>query len=182
MLRGQADTVRKAAVEDLLAPLRLGGRTAYAGEAVTVTEHSLQAATAAERDGASAALTVACLLHDIGWVLRGGPRPHEVRGSAFLAEFFGPAVTDPVRLHVLAKRYLCTVDGGYDSTLSPASRHTLRQQGGILDDAGLACLDAEPRANDAIRLRLYDDQAKVPDAETPDLGHFASLMTELFCR
>lgn len=172
--------MRNAAVDDLLAPLSTRGRTAYAGEPVTVTDHSLQAATAAERDEAPAALTVACLLHDIGWVLMGGPRPHEVRGSAFLAEFFAPPVTDPVRLHVVAKRYLCTVDGDYASTLSPASRRTFRIQGGALDDRGLAAFEAEPHANDAVRLRHYDDQAKVPDAPTADLAHFAPLVSALF--
>jgi gamma-butyrobetaine dioxygenase len=147
-----------------------------------VTDHSLQAAAAAERDGASGPLTVASLLHDIGWVLKGGPRPHEVRGSAFLGEFFGPEVTDPVRLHVLAKRYLCTVDGNYESTLSEGSRRTLVVQGGRLDDRDLASFDAEPYANDAILLRLYDDQAKVQGAETPDLDHFAPLISRLFYR
>jgi gamma-butyrobetaine dioxygenase len=174
--------VHRTAIDDLLDPLRTGGRTAYAGEPVSVTDHSLQTAAAAEGDGASDALTVASLFHDIGWALRGGPRPHEVRGSTFLAQFFGPVVTDPVRLHVLAKRYLCTVDEDYESTLSEASRHTLGLQGGSLDDHGLASFDAETYANDAILLRRYDDQAKVPDAETPDLAHFAPLISELLVR
>jgi gamma-butyrobetaine dioxygenase len=147
-----------------------------------VTDHSLQTAAAAERDGASDALTVASLFHDIGWVLNSGPRPHEVRGSIFLAEFFGPLVTEPMRLHVMAKRYLCTVDEDYESTLSEASRRTLRLQGGRLDDGGLASFDAETHAQDAILLRGYDDQAKVPNAETPDLAHFAPLISELCCR
>jgi len=174
--------VHKSAIDDLLGPLRTGGRTAYAGEPVSVTDHSLQTAAAAACDGASGALTVASLFHDIGWVLKGGPRAHEVRGSIFLAQFFGPVVADPVRLHVLAKRYLCTVDEDYESTLSEASRQTLRLQGGRLDDRGLASFDAETQAKEAILLRLYDDQAKVPNAETPDLAHFIPLISELCCR
>jgi gamma-butyrobetaine dioxygenase len=172
----------RTAIDDLLDPLRTGGRTTYGGEPVSVTEHSLQTAAAAEGDGASAALTVASLFHDIGWVLRGEPRPHEVRGSNFLSEFFGPEVTDPVRLHVPAKRYLCTVDEDYESTLSDASRHTLRLQGGRLDEGVLASFEAETHAEDSIRLRRYDDQAKVPDAVTPDLAHFAPLISELLAR
>ena len=174
--------IRRTAIDDLLDPLRTGGRTAYGGEPVSVTDHSLQTAAAAARDGASAALTVASLFHDIGWVLRGGPRPHELRGSIYLAQFFGPVVTDPVRLHVMAKRYLCTVDEDYESTLSDASQQTLRLQGGRLDDRGLATFDAETHAKEAIVLRRYDDQAKDPDAETPDLAHFVPLISELCCR
>jgi gamma-butyrobetaine dioxygenase len=147
-----------------------------------VTDHSLQTAAAAERDAASSALIVASLFHDIGWVLKGEPRPHEVRGSIFLATFFGAVVNEPVRLHVMAKRYLCTVDEDYESTLSEASRQTLRLQGGKLDDDGLASFNAEAHAQDAILLRRYDDRAKVPQAETPDLAHFVPLITEQCCR
>jgi predicted HD phosphohydrolase len=174
--------VSKSALDDLLDPLRTRGRTAYGGEPVSVTDHSLQTAVAAERDGASGALIVASLFHDIGWVLNGEPRPHEARGSIFLATFFGVVVTEPVRLHVMAKRYLCTVDEDYESTLSEASRQTLRLQGGRLDDGGLASFDAETHAQEAILLRRYDDQAKVPEAETPDLAHFAPLISEQCCR
>jgi gamma-butyrobetaine dioxygenase len=174
--------MHRTAIDELLDPLRTGGRTAYAGEPVSVTDHSLQTAAAAEGDGAPGALTVASLFHDIGWVLRGGPRPHDVRGSIFLARFFGPAVTEPVRLHVLAKRYLCTVDEDYESTLSEASRHTFGLQGGRLDHHGLASFGAETHGNDAIVLRRYDDQAKVQNVETPDLAHFSPLISELLCR
>jgi gamma-butyrobetaine dioxygenase len=172
-------TVPRTALGDLLDPLRTSGRTTYGGEPVSVTDHSLQTAAAAERDGASGALTVASLFHDIGWVLSGGPHPHEMRGSNFLAEFFGPEVTEPVRLHVPAKRYLCTIDEDYESTLSDASRHTLRQQGGTLDEGALASFEAETHAEDSVRLRRYDDQAKVPGAVTPGLAHFAPLISEL---
>jgi predicted HD phosphohydrolase len=168
----------RTALDDLLDPLRTSGRTTYGGEPVSVADHSLQTAAAAERDGASRPLTVASLFHDIGWLLT-GDRPHEMRGSIFLAQFFGPPVTDPVRLHVPAKRYLCTVDVGYESTLSEASRQTFRLQGGRLDEGGLASFDAETHAEDAIRLRRYDDEAKVPGAETPDLAHFIPLISEL---
>lgn len=166
-------------VDEVLAALRARGREAYLGEPVTVTEHSLQTAQAAELDGTSPALTVAALLHDIGWLLHAGPRPHEIRGSAFLATNFGPAVTEPVRLHVAAKRYLCTIDPGYRAALSAESRRTLGRQGGLLDEEAREAFAAEPFAADALRLRRYDDRAKVPGANTPDLDHYVPLVESM---
>jgi gamma-butyrobetaine dioxygenase len=160
----------------VLAPLEARGREAYLGEPVTVTEHSLQAARAAELDGAPPALVVAALLHDIGWLLHTGPRTHEGRGAAYLGRFFGPAVTEPVRLHVAAKRYLCTIDPGYRATLSAESRRTLGRQGGLLDEDAREAFADHPRAGDALRLRRYDDLAKQPGGETPPLEHFAALV------
>jgi predicted HD phosphohydrolase len=173
--------VNDVAVDGVLGILRTSGRETYLGEAVTVAEHSLQAARAAELDGAAPALVVAALFHDLGWLLQAGPRRHEERGSAYLVELFGPEVTEPVRLHVTAKRYLCTIDLDYRSVLSGASRQTLRRQGGLLDEAAREAFAAEPFAADAVRLRLYDDRAKVPGAATPDLDYYAPLVAASLC-
>jgi predicted HD phosphohydrolase len=165
-----------AAVDRILEPLRSGGRTAYLGEPVTVTDHLLQSAHVAELDGAHPSLVVAALLHDIGWLLRAGPRRHETRGANFVAGYLGPEVVEPIRLHVAAKRYLCTVDPCYFDTLSAASQRTMVVQGGLLDDAAVAAFTGEPFADGALRLRRYDDEAKVPGCATPDLSHFAGLL------
>lgn len=170
------------AVDDVLAALRARGQEAYLGEPVTVTEHSLQAAALAEADGRPPALVVASLLHDIGWLLHDGPRPHEERGAAYLATHFGPEVTEPVRLHVAAKRYLCTIDPDYRSRLSAESRRTLGRQGGLLDEEAREAFAAHPYAADALTLRRYDDRAKVAGARTPDLGHFAPLIESVRAR
>lgn len=167
-------------VDDVLVPLRLGGMTTYAGEVVSVTEHALQAASLAERDGSPAPLVAAALLHDIGWLLLAtGSQHHEMRGHAFLVRHLGPEVTEPVRLHVTAKRYVCTVDRTYRSTLSAGSLRSLQRQGGLLDEREQARFEADPYATDALRLRRYDDLAKVPGASTPDLDSFAPLLASL---
>jgi len=155
------------------------GHEAHAGEPVSVADHSLQAAQAAELDGAPPALVVAALLHDVGWLLRSGSRRHEVRGADHLSTLFGPDVTEPVRLHVVAKRYLCTIDPDYRTVLSEGSVRTLRRQGGLLDEAAREAFAAHPHADDAIRLRRYDDRAKVPGARVPDLDHYVPLVTGL---
>jgi len=106
------------------------GHAAYVGEPVSQLEHALQAAHHAEQAGASDALVVAALLHDIGHLVHKLPEDaadhgidtrHEQLGQAWLARSFGPAVTEPIRLHVPAKRYLCATDADYVAHLSAAS-------------------------------------------------------------
>src|SRR5215470_11203255 len=125
-----------AAITDLF---ECHGGSMYLGEPVTQEEHALQCAWLAEQEGAEAALVVAALLHDIGHLLgahdidTSAPEvdaKHEAQGQEWLAGYFGPEVTEPVRLHVDAKRYLCAMDSNYTKSLSDASRHSLMRQGG----------------------------------------------------
>jgi phosphonate degradation associated HDIG domain protein len=157
------------------------GETLYGGEAVTQAQHALQCAQLAENEGASPALITAALLHDVGHLLEDDfddapahdtDRHHEDLGDTFLARWFGPDVTEPVRLHVAAKRYLCAVEPDYLAGLSPASRHSLMLQGGPMNDAEVAEFEAGPHAEDAVRLRRWDDLGKDPSMQTATLAHF----------
>jgi phosphonate degradation associated HDIG domain protein len=157
------------------------GADDYHGEAVTQLEHALQAAMAAEAEGATATLVAAALLHDIGHLLQrhgdhaaeqGIDDRHEDLGERFLARYFGPAVAEPVRLHVAAKRYLCAVDPAYAQALSPASRLSLQLQGGPMSSAERTEFESHPHYADAVRLRRWDDRAKVPGLSTPVLSHY----------
>src|SRR5690349_900725 len=114
-------------IEQLLNLMATQGGRQYGGEAVSQREHALQAAHLAEQEGAPAPLIVAALLHDIGHMLhregddaaaRGIDDHHEALGGKQLRRVFGPGVSEPVRLHVDAKRYLCASDAGYFATLS----------------------------------------------------------------
>src|SRR5271156_4169906 len=105
--------------DKLLSIYRGRGAAAYFGEPVTVTEHGLQTADRAQRSGARDSLVIAALLHDIGHLLESVPGDiadwktdahHELVGSRWLAQHFGPEVSEPVRLHVPVKRYLCATD------------------------------------------------------------------------
>jgi phosphonate degradation associated HDIG domain protein len=160
-----------------------GGNAAYFGEPVSQTEHALQTAYLAESEGATDALVVAALLHDVGHLLHGLPETiadkgidgrHETAGSDWLARHFGPAVSDPVRLHVAAKRYLCAVDPQYLSLLSPASQRSLELQGGPFGTDGTRTFEAEPYYREAVRLRHWDDQAKIPGLAVPPVAHYAA--------
>jgi phosphonate degradation associated HDIG domain protein len=155
------------------------------GEGVSQQEHALQAAWLAERQGAPPALIVAALLHDIGHLLHDLPEDvadqdvdteHESLGSAWLSQYFGVEVSDPVRLHVAAKRYLCAVEPGYLDQLSAASQQSLALQGGPLDAAAAAAFRAAPGADAAIALRRWDDEAKVIGLATPGLDHFCGFV------
>jgi gamma-butyrobetaine dioxygenase len=164
---------------------------AYLGEQVTTAEHLLQAATRAEELDLGDALIVAALLHDVGHFLVSSPpgppmvapaavgegdRPvdHAADGAAWLAQWFAPAVTEPVRLHVEAKRYLCQREPAYAAALSPASVRSLGLQGGPMDLARAATFSAARHSADAVALRRCDDWAKNPGLRTPDLDHFLS--------
>jgi len=167
-------------LDELRAAFARRGRDTY-GEGVSQLEHALQCAACAERDGASAALIAATLLHDIGHLIHDLPQDiadhgvdtrHESLGSAFLSRHFGPDVTEPVRLHVAAKRFLATTERGYFDLLSPASVQSLRLQGGLMSAEERARFAAERFAGDAIKLRRWDDEGKSVGAETPSLTHF----------
>lgn len=170
---------------------RFGGER-YTGpreEAVSALEHALQCADLASRAGATAPLTVAALLHDVGHFIDQRPDDdglrddfHEHSGARWLARWFGPEVTEPVRLHVDAKRYLCAIRPGYLASLSPASVSSLAQQGGPFSAAEAAAFDSMQYARDAVRLRVWDDLAKIPGKATAPLDHYLAIAVSLFQR
>lgn len=169
-------------VAHVLECFRLRGHSGYGKEVVSQLEHALQTACAAEQSNASPQLIAACLLHDVGHLLHDLPDDapekdiddeHEQLGAAWLAEYFGPEVVEPIRLHVAAKRYLCAVDSDYFSKLSPPSIQSLELQGGPMTKTQAAHFELHPHFAAAIQLRRFDDQSKIPNLPTPPLEHFA---------
>ena len=176
------------AADQLLEILAQEGGRQYGGEPVSQLEHALQCATLAERAGAGASLIAAALLHDIGHLVDEAGTPeaaddhpaadlaHEARAARYLGRWFGPEVTEPVRLHVPAKRYLVATDPDYRATLSPASLHSLALQGGPMSAAQAEAFAAGAHAEAALDLRRWDDLAKVPGFPTPPLEHFRAAL------
>jgi gamma-butyrobetaine dioxygenase len=153
------------------------------GEEVSQLSHMLQTAALAVVDGAPDALVAAALLHDVGHFAAppNAPEPvaHEALGVAWLRPLFGPEVWRPVGLHVAAKRYLCATSPGYLDQLSAASQQSLVEQGGVFTLSQAERFMDAPYAKDAVRLRLYDDAAKVPHAQTPPLDSYRELLGRL---
>jgi len=101
---------------------------------------------------------------------------HENAGADWLANHFGPQVTEPIRLHVDAKRYLCLVDASYRALLSPSSEQSLALQGGPYTGDEAKAFEANPFFKDAVLIRRWDDAAKVPGLVVPGLQHYQTLI------
>jgi phosphonate degradation associated HDIG domain protein len=171
-------------IAELIAMLETKGIAQYGGEAVSQTQHALQCAGLAEREGAPDTLVAAALLHDVGHLLAkpiraGDDDKHEDIGWGWLKSTFGPAVSEPVRLHVDAKRWLCASEAPYFATLSPASVRSLAVQGGPFTAEESAEFAGRPYASDAIRVRRWDDLAKDPAALTKPLSAYCELLRTL---
>jgi len=171
-------------IEEIRAAFAKRGHEGY-GEGVSQLEHALQCAVFAQRDGASEPLIVATLLHDIGHMLHDLPEDiadqgidtqHESLGSAWLSQHFEPAVSEPVRLHVAAKRYLSASEAGYFDLLSEASKLSLKLQGGPMSAAEQGRFAAERFHKEAVDLRRWDDEGKIVGMPTLGFEHFVPMI------
>ena len=169
-------------LDTILDTLRRRGGESYLGEDVSLQQHMLQAASLAEQSGADSSQIAAALLHDYGHFVhdldedcaeQGLDSCHEEVGAEWLADYFEPAVTEPIRLHVPAKRYLCAVEPAYFEGLSSASILSLKLQGGKMTAEEVRQFEDNPFSQQAVQLRRWDDLAKDPQQTTPTLEHFA---------
>lgn len=159
-----------------------GGET-Y-GEGITQLQHAEQAAACAKAEGAADSLIAAALLHDVGHLIQMvddqfGYHKHDKSGADYLAQHFGPEVSEPVRLHVAAKRYLVATDPGYAQKLSAASTYTLSKQGGPMSAEEVKAFEANPHYRAAVRLRIWDDSGKVEGLHVPAFKDYRGLLESL---
>jgi phosphonate degradation associated HDIG domain protein len=175
-------------LEDIVSLYKSKGGRAYEGEGVSQLEHALQSAHLAEQAGAPPALVCAALLHDIGHLLndrgetptlRGIDDLHQYAALPFLRPHFPEAVLGPIRLHVDAKRYLCAARPEYYDGLSEDSKRSLKLQGGVFGVEEAERFIRQPYAADAVKVRLWDDAAKVPGLATPGLSHFETALRSI---
>ena len=175
---------------EVLDLLERRGQNQYGKEAINQLEHALQCADLAEQAGETPQTVVASLLHDLGHLLaaeREGLQEHSTQKDdlhqymalPFIRNLFPDAVLEPIRLHVDAKRYLCFMDPGYWDDLSKASKHSLALQGGVFNEAQAQAFMAQPFAAEAVRLRRYDDLAKVPAKRVPHLAHYQTHLQQV---
>jgi predicted HD phosphohydrolase len=179
---------RQTIVPFLLQIFETRGPESYLGESVSMAEHMEQSAACAREDGASDEIVIASLLHDIGHFIgdfeldaleKGMDNFHEDSGALILEQFYPPEVSEPVRLHVAAKRYLCTVDDSYYGKLSDASINSFNLQGGKMNAQEVAEFEENPHHKAAIKLRHYDDDGKVQGRQIYKIDHYKPLLESL---
>lgn len=161
------------------------GDAEYVGEPVSVLEHSAQSAQLAEADGYDEEVILAAFLHDIGHLLPQaegedmaglGHVSHEKVGAAYLRGLgFSEKIAALVLGHVQAKRYLCRRFPAYHEQLSEASRQTLVFQGGVMTEAEAQAYETGPYFDLSIRMRTWDEAAKVPGAPLPELPRYRAM-------
>jgi phosphonate degradation associated HDIG domain protein len=180
-------------LQDIQRLLQHRGSQQYGLEAVNQLEHALQCAHLAEIAGETDELVIACLLHDLGHMIAAEKAAtqepdkskddlHQYTVLPFLRGALPDAVVEPIRLHVDAKRYLCQAEGAYFASLSAASVRSLAQQGGTFSALQSRDFLQQPHADDAVRLRRYDDLAKDPTRTVPPLDHYLARLEHLMLR
>jgi predicted HD phosphohydrolase len=164
------------------------GAEEYMGESVSMAQHMEQSAACAVADEAADSLVASALLHDIGHFVgdfpidaleKGVDNLHEEAGGQFLAPWFPASVTEPIRLHVAAKRYLCATDEGYFDRLSAASINSLQVQGGPMNDAEVKQFETSPYYLDAVKARLYDDDGKIAGLDIKPVSEYRKILESL---
>jgi phosphonate degradation associated HDIG domain protein len=174
-----------ARVDEVFQLMQQRGVEAYVGEPVSQLEHALQAAFFATQCDSKPTLVVAALLHDVGHLLHNLPEDiadhgvdtrHEENGYRWLLSRFGPGVAEPTRLHVAAKRYLCSTDPCYFAQLSPASVQSLALQGGPFTAEEAREFEKNTWYSDAVELRRWDDAAKIPKLSVPGLESYREML------
>ncbi|HVZ57802.1 MAG TPA: HD domain-containing protein [Chitinophagaceae bacterium] len=162
------------------------GTQDYIGEPVSQIEHMCQAAQLAEAEGYDEEVVLASFFHDIGHLCEHimpvsqmdgyGVVDHEKLGREYLeARGFSPRIGRLVESHVLAKRYLTYKFPDYFEKLSPASRVTLEKQGGVMSPEEAARFESDPLYPLFIKIREWDDRAKVENQPLPSLKKYRDL-------
>ena len=162
------------------------GNEDYDGEPISQTSHMIQCAMLAMGEG-EPELTIGAFLHDIGHLLKHeqntesmgsfGVVNHEGIGASYLRKRgFSERICAIVANHVAAKRYLVAADEMYAAKLSPASRETLKWQGGPMNEKEVKTFKNHSYFDDIIKVRLWDEKAKNMNVPLLPLSFFQKLI------
>ena len=160
-------------------------KSLYIGEKVTMSEHMIQTAMLAAKAKCNDDLVCSCLLHDYGHFILENPDElvkenldgkHEEIGYEYLKKIFKKEITEPIKYHVLAKRYLAK-DKQYFDLLSEASKTSLRLQGGTLNDEECIKFEAQRSFKSTILLRKFDEAAKKTNVKMKSIHDYQKLLT-----
>jgi len=177
-------------IDEIVSLFHTWGNENY-DEDVTQLAHARQCAALALREGATDELCIAALLHDVGHLFEiaqqrkpstSEDHRHELTGSAFISELFPVSVTDPIALHVDAKRYLTATDTTYFESLSDGSKRSLSIQGGAFTDREALDFISRAGSSEALRLRRWDDHGKVIGLDVPDFDSWIPTLRRVAVR
>ena len=159
-------------------------KSLYIGEKLTIPEHMIQSAMLAEKSKSKDDIICSCLLHDYGHFLIENPDnlvkinkdgEHENIGYEYLKKFFKKEVVEPIRYHVLAKRYLAR-NKKYFNFLSEASKLSLKLQGGLLSDKESREFKKKKYFKNSILVRKFDEAAKKTNIKMKSIDSYLSLL------
>ena len=162
----------------------INNKSLYIGEKVTISEHMIQSAMIAENAKSSSSLICSCLLHDYGHFILEDPDKlvrkkidgkHEEIGYEYLKKFFKKEVVEPIKYHVVAKRYLAK-DKKYYNSLSDASKISLKLQGGVLNKKESKEFEKKDFFKNSIKLRKFDEVAKRTDIKMKSIIEYKNLL------
>ena len=159
------------------------GAEEYAGEKVSQLEHMVQAAQLAMEGGFDDEVVLAAFLHDVGHLLPiydvsesmdgYGMMDHEKVGAQYLRkQGFSERLCKLIASHVNAKRYLTWKYPEYYHQLSDASKKTLEYQGGRMEETEAKAFEADPLFDLYIKMRRWDEAAKIENQPVPDINMF----------
>ncbi|MDA1014384.1 MAG: HD domain-containing protein [Planctomycetota bacterium] len=181
-----AGTAGEALIDVLFDFISQRGQSNY-DESVTQIQHALQCAQLAQTRGFGDEAVTSALLHDIGHLLvdehdahqnfLDQDMNHEDVGANLLDKWFPEKITDPIRLHVAAKRYLCSTDPAYYEQLSEASKRSFKLQGGSLTPQEQEDFERNPHLPLAVELRRLDDLGKRPNQMVPAINDFKATVS-----
>ena len=163
----------------------INNKSLYIGEKVTISEHMIQTAMIAENAKSSNSLVCSCLLHDYGHFILENPDElvrkkidgkHEDIGYEYLKKFFNKEVVEPIKYHVLAKRYLAR-EKKYFNSLSEASKISLKLQGGVLNKDESKEFEKKDFFKNSIKLRKFDEVAKKTDIKMKSIVEYKDLLS-----
>ena len=150
--------------------IKYGGLKYTINEPTTILNHSLQTAEWMNRYTYNdPKFVVIGLFHDYGHITKKKPidpdtgidDKHELIGSTALKLMgFPESIYKPISLHVIAKRYLCTIDDEYYKKLSHGSKLSFALQGGKLSEQELWNFEKNKYFKDSLILRYADDLGK----------------------
>ena len=159
-------------------------KSLYIGEKLTISEHMIQSAMLAEKAKCNDNLVCSCLLHDYGHFIIENPDnlvknnkdgEHESIGYEYLKTFFNKEIVEPIKYHVLAKRYLAR-DKKYFNFLSNASKTSLRLQGGALNDMESKEFEKKNYFKNSVLVRKFDEAAKKTGLKMKTIDDYKSLL------